>query len=588
MLRPVRLERTYGIPAGRVGTGIALAVPSRHHPDEAFVVADPPREPWLGQLRWHRVDLATGAVLEAHDLGPQAQYAVDISTDGTLVAFQRYGALRLRTSAGRLCWTSRGWASAAFAESGPRLLAVSAEGHFADLDTGTGHELWRIKGHLPVLDRSRRLVAYLPDRDHLTLRDLAGGHDAARWANPPRPCAVLTGGDVLGLHDTTTIVRLTPGTRRPLWSAEVAGAVMPYQRIGVDEEHGSVVIPTMNGLHELALADGASVRFHSMEGMHRRLSADGRRAVRWNGPAFGDWSRSGGARRTGSGPDQPDGAAARSPDGTLLAAGGYGAVHLWDAATGRERPTIRGRWVGRDSMLRFSADGTLLLSARQAWRATDGAPAEMPFPLSGAEESWTASADGRLLWTLTRRAGYTDSDGTLTRAADGAVLWRTAPHDSAEAGTVFDGDTVVTLQHTFTYGAGRSPSVLRLCDGTVTTVPLRLPEGFFFLEEVVVSADGRFVAVRWGDRLAVLDATTGALLAVLEVARCRPAFSGSRWLFAVLPDGRIAAHDLPGLTVRSHAEPPSQDTFAGLTAPDAASLLAVTSRGLLLRYDPPP
>lgn len=85
---------------------------------------------------------------------------------------------------------------------------------------------------------------------------------------------------------------------------------------------------------------------------------------------------------------------ALSPDGKILASAEYGAIHLWEVATGRERRRFEGH-RGTAYSLAFSMDGSLLASGGNDRTAlvwdVRSIPADSP-PPTDRQALWTALA----------------------------------------------------------------------------------------------------------------------------------------------------------------------------------------------------
>jgi WD40 repeat protein len=119
---------------------------------------------------------------------------------------------------------------------------------------------------------------------------------------------------------------------------------------------------------------------------------------------------------------------ALSPDGTLVATGGYdGMVRLWDAQTGKLQRVL----VGHNSYvygLAFSADGRYLASAGshdgtvRVWQASTGLPVKVLRGLKDVPVVVAWSPDGSLLAAGTAGSGYVPvwriAAGTLVRTAE--------------------------------------------------------------------------------------------------------------------------------------------------------------------------
>ncbi len=189
-------------------------------------------------------------------------------------------------------------------------------------------------------------------------------------------------------------------------------------------------------------------------------------------------------------------AVAFSPDGALLASGGFdGAVHLWDPAGGGRTATLSGHsdWV---LAVAFAPDGRTL--------ATSGA--------DGTVRLWEV-ATGRETATL---RGHTDTVPAVAFSPDGAVLASGSGDTSVRLWSVATGECVAVL-------AGHTDMV----------------------EELAFSPDGRGLATAGWDRTVRLWNTgTGECRLVLRGHR------GAVLALAFSPDSLTLASGGVGGTVR--------------------------------------
>lgn len=133
---------------------------------------------------------------------------------------------------------------------------------------------------------------------------------------------------------------------------------------------------------------------------------------------------------------------ALSPDGTLLAVGEAGEIHLLDVATGAQRRVIAGT---NANMLRFSPDGETLAvgcndGALQLWEVATGRGVRA-LSLDQSVRSLTFSADGALV-----AAGGWEGRIAVWRSDTGEELHRFVGHEQAVTGLTFtpDGRTLVS------------------------------------------------------------------------------------------------------------------------------------------------
>jgi hypothetical protein len=597
----------FGGSAGRLWPDMQVLVPAGT-PDEAFAVGFRSPKRIQDTLRWFRVDLARGDVVEQAQLSVRFQQASDIHPDGTQVAFVRKGKLRLRTSTDRLRWVRGGWARARFLGDGGSLLAVSAEGHLGELDTATGAERWRLKGHPPAaLSPDRRVLAYLVDRAHMALHDLADGREVARWPVPLHDCVVLPDGIVVGVRyrwpEDPELVRLAPGQRRAVWTVPLgAPARQPMAAAG-----DRIFIPAGDGVQERLAVDGALLARHEIPaGTLRYAIGDGTggvRAVGYRRSTFFDWTSRRGVRSLVEGHEGPVGAIAVAPSGTLVASRSAETVRVWDVATGRELAVLDAKVPfapftppGIGSSLRFTVDGRHLLATDRhapprCWRVADFAPAPPPFPLDPATVAWRQSPGGDLLWTQVSRPRRDHTDIVLTRLTDGTVLWRTAPDSRGLDGMTFAGADALMVEE---YHVGRVRYRTRVVRLTAATgyrpEPVPIDDAMRYPRHARFGPDGTIVALSDGlGGVRLYDALTG-----------RPhgqyLLTGPDWTIPAFDDrGRLYTIDgQRSIGVRRPADLRRAAELALHDDADAPAVLATgagvlfvgTCRGLLVRYPP--
>lgn len=263
----------------------------------------------------------------------------------------------------------------------------------------------------------------------------------------------------------------------------------------------------------------------------------------WFGPGLGETPPYGALRlfdlATGKlravlkGADYPLRAAAFSPDGRRLAAGGQdGLVFLWrrdeSAASGWTAETRLDADSNDITRLAFLDGGTRIAAMTgdngiRLWTTADGSAIEMPDAEAWRDapiDAFAVSRDGRRF-----ASGNREGRVALWRAADGALLGELPPQDFAVGALALAaGDTEGTDRIAVSCGyrcADRNRTAVWRLGDQAPLLAYREHDGSVFAS--AVSPDGRLVATAGGTRhtIRVWDAATGATRAVLE-GRGRP------------------------------------------------------------------
>jgi WD40 repeat protein len=233
---------------------------------------------------------------------------------------------------------------------------------------------------------------------------------------------------------------------------------------------------------------------------------------------------------------------ALSPDGRVLAAGGYGCIQLWHFGASSVPKCLESRDPNVDS-LAFSPDGSILAAggddhAVQLWNTRTGRARSTLNGRTGSVEALAFSPDGQTLatgsddetarlWdTRTGRArstlnGHTGSVGALAFSPDSRTLvtggttvrlWdakagqarSTLAHAGGERGMAFGSNS-----HTLIImGEEGAPQIWNIAARTHRTLPSAFPV-------MAVSRDGRTFAADIVGATKVWDVTTGRLRATL-------------------------------------------------------------------------
>lgn len=575
-----KLDRVYGDWRGRLWPYIQLGLVSPTDPTEAFLVTTSIGWPYGRRgSTWHRVDLVRGELLESHDLGIDTAGPAALSPDGRLVAIIGDGSLRLRTYDGEFRWKRRGgWRLPHFLLRSDRIVAASVQGWIAEFDVATGEELARHKGFPPLgLSPDERLLAYLPDSDHVALRDRVDGRDLARWTTVPQHAAVTPDGDVVGASYVDVgycdLFLLRPGERKPVWRVRVPGV-----RPRLELRDASVLVDD----GEYSLLDGSTV-----DGPRRPPD------LRWETAVY--FTRD---HATSTGHRTSIEAIACTLDGTTIATtANDGTVRLWDSSTTRETHVLD----SPGGAPHFSDDGRLLTTVprfgddRRHWLLPEGSIRAYPLPLPPKHATVTVSGDGEVVLVEDAQDMW-DTELQVIRIADGTVLWRAneglpirSTGTKERGAATFVGADVLALIWTQTRpGKPFRPRILRLHAAEGYRAETVIPRGPLTRDaRATFSADGSLVAAVAGPEIVVLNTRTGAVRGRIDLITDHPpAFIGTRWLAVVDRSFGVQVIDMRTFDVDATLSLATADDRALCLCgtPDEAGLLVGTHRGVLLRF----
>jgi hypothetical protein len=258
-----------------------------------------------------------------------------------------------------------------------------------------------------------------------------------------------------------------------------------------------------------------------------------------------------------------------SPDSSLLAAGGNGAVvALWRVADGQLLRTFEVGQGGAD-LVRFSPDGELLAAAGgenggivKIWRVADGAPVAVLHPKGPSFVEMVFSPDSQLLALMPLKNAVKQGI-ELWRVSDGSLLWR-KDSKGLSRGLVFSADGKALLSP---YGSW--PEVLafwRVEDGALLrkwALPHRLGSLAISSNSLAISSDGAYLAVSMGhdEYLFLWRFADGKLFR--SFASAEETRKSSRTLFliagvkggGVTPNAGKGSAPTPSPTPRPEAEP---------------------------------
>lgn len=278
-----------------------------------------------------------------------------------------------------------------FGADGQTLITAGLDKSLRVWDTRTGRQVRQLTGH----QGTPCALSLSPDGTLLACSDFMGG---ATGPGQVRLWQLATGEKIHDLrgpdHAPATCLAFPSDGKR----LAAGFGMMP-------QTEAEIRIWDLAGPKELATLKG-----HAGQVAGLRFSADGRtlRSAGIDGTVR-DWDLTAGAERKRT--TIPWGGVARAlltPDGKEVISYGYGALHFWNAETGREQP-----WsVGSDWPVipACSPDGTHLATADgigpvRLWDLTTGREVRH---FGGALERWPHfSADGKTLWAVAL-----DADGS--------------------------------------------------------------------------------------------------------------------------------------------------------------------------------
>lgn len=240
----------------------------------------------------------------------------------------------------------KGWVSGvAFSPDGKRLATASADGTVKFWDAATGTELRTLEAHEDIVSA----VAYSTDGTQFATASFDG---TAKVWSADKLARLHT---FKGARGALLTVAFNPNCRA-LAAGGIDGSVRVWELDGKGEPGGRVQRRHDSWVNGIAYRpDG--------EGL---ASASSDNEIRFN-PGFGQLN----TLRPKIGEVR---SVAFSADGTLIAAGTrYGVTKVWDAKTGEDAATLKGKRTGDVWGVAFSRDGKLLAAGDGDWKKSSDA-----------------------------------------------------------------------------------------------------------------------------------------------------------------------------------------------------------------------